>query len=82
MTNIDAIKRALSPAPAPAPVPITIPKVTPMPLRPPQYLKARQAAQTLYWGMKLFGRPEVPQGNLRGDTISWRIQRNGWATAR
>lgn len=55
-------------------------------LRKEAFMKPRQAAQILYFGMKLFNRKDIAGWCQRGETISWRIERNGtarlhWLTA-
>ncbi len=51
-------------------------------LRPPELMGPRLAARILYRGMGLFNRKEVAFGCLRKDSISWRVQRGGWASLR
>ncbi|MCX6916972.1 MAG: hypothetical protein NT167_28700, partial [Verrucomicrobia bacterium] len=44
------------------------------------YMRARQAASVLWRGMALCDRPGVQRSTLRRDTISWRVERDGWST--
>lgn len=65
----------LGPAPA-----VSAPGHVPAQTARPKYMTPRQAAQILYDGMRLSGRPFVRAANLTGSTISWRVSRRGWNT--
>ncbi len=45
-------------------------------------MKARQAVQILYRGMVQFDRAEVTDSYLCKETISWRLEREGWTAVR